>query len=579
MSATAIFYACQKDSLMDGGGLKSHKSSGFYDQELLNKFMNERLVQELKEYVNSLEIKKSNGILNFGAPCCVEELYDKLIEYSQRWDALIDENPIAYQQYVESERFPDDPMLFAFEVITDFYSLRAHIENQLLELEAGDGIPDEGSPDDHFIISEYMRTLLTPDCEIIAGNTISITGRYQDLIILDLDFKKLEEAKSLWRQYGEIEGTVEAVQRGLAEPIYNPELKSGNDPCTDLCNALHLKHQLLSPSNACPYKYQFSVYNNFIGTCNCIINGTGNIKWNFGDGTSGTGSAVTHEYKKGGTYNVTVQIRLHDGVSEKVCTKTLKLDIEDCNVTINTPVRDYSYTGTGAKYTFTANASHCDGAKPKEYIWNFGDGTTERTTTDRVEHIYKLNGTKTTTVKVDFGGCTADNTFDINVSGTGNCCREYTGDMINVTLCYDANGNPIHHDKSIYKFSHSFTTRQWHLWHRIVVKNTLYKRKNGKIGGKWKEEKAYKMFANFSGEIADGRESSCRVLYPITPSGETKNDKKSHTYDYGVRDFISWLEWFSVAKESIGSEFKLYINSTQTDHKKDALKLHQKNCP
>lgn len=320
-----------------------------------------------------------------------------------------------------------------------------------------------------------------------------------------------------------------------------------------------------------------SYYNGFVGTCNCIINGTGNIKWNFGDGTSGTAYTATHEYQKSGIYNVTVQIRLHDGASEKVCTKTLKLNINGCNATINTPVKDNSYTGSGVKYIFTADASNCDGTIPKEYIWNFGDGTTGKTTTDRIEHIYKINGTKTVTVKVDFGDCIANNTSYVNITGTGNCCREYTGDGISENFCYDKDGKSIGHDKSIYKLTHFFTTRQWHLWHRIVVKNTLYKRKNGRVENKWKREKANKMFANFNGEIADGRQSDCNPLYPITPLGKTNNNDKCQTYDLGIRDLFHWFEWFSLGKESIGSEFKLYINSAQTDHKTDALKLHKYN--
>jgi hypothetical protein len=492
----------------------------------------------------------------------VEEVYDKLIGYSKQWNDLVNENPANYQLYIESERFPRNPMLFAFEVITDFHSLRADIENRILELEAGDGIPDEENPDHHFIVSDYMRTLLTPGCEIIAGNTIFLTGRYQDVIIFDLDFEKLEQTKSLWRQYGETEGTVKAVQLGLAEPIYSSTYEDGTDPCEALCQALHLEHKLLPSSNSCPNKYQFSISNSFVGTCNCIINGTQNIMWNFGDGTSGSGSSVTHEYQRGGTYNVTLTIKLHDGGSEKVCRKSITLNVETCNVTINSPVKDNTYTESGVKYIFTANASNCNGGTPEKYIWNFGDGTTMETNTDRTEHVYTVDSKRTVTVSVEYSDCSASNSFIIVVSGTGNCCKKYTGDGIGLNFCYDQNGVPSSHDNATYKLSHFFTTRQWYLWHRIVVKNTLYKRDNK---GKWKEKTASMMYANFSGQIA---KTSCN-LYSISPKGDITRNNTNHSYDYGVG------EWFWVGKESLSSEFELYIYSTQVDQKRDVIKIHQ----
>lgn len=553
-----------------------YKSMVCYEESLVNRFMDEPLVAEFRAYIDSLEITMTHDILVFKDPCCVEEFYDKLIEYSQQWDNLVEENPADYQEYIESEKFPRYPILYAFETIIGFHSLREHIENQLLELEAGDGIPDvdEDNPDYHFIVSDYMRTLLTPDCEIIVGDNIFLIGRYQDLIIFDLDFEKLTETKTLWRLYGETEGTVKAVQKGLTEPIYESIYEvEGPNPCPALCQDLYIKQpQLLSPSNACPYKYQFSVYNNFIGTCYCVINGTNSIKWDFGDGTSAYGYTVTHEYEEGGTFNVTVTIPLTDGVNNSNCIKTYTLNIQTCNVTINTPVKDNTYTGGGAKYIFTANASHCNGATPTQYVWNFGDGITTTTTVNSVHHVYTMNTTRTVTVHVNFNDdCSASNTYSATITGTDNCCREYTGDGKSLNFCFDKNGNSIAHDYSIYKLTHFFTTRQWYLWHRIVVKNTLYKRKYGKVGNKWVTEKAHKMFASFSGEYAI---VEC-TLVPRYPNGHTKKNNSSQTYDYGVGD------WFWVGKESLGSEFKLYITNTTnpTSSKTNVIKLHDKTCP
>ena len=50
-----------------------------------------------------------------------------------------------------------------------------------------------------------------------------------------------------------------------------------------------------------------------------VANGLGNnpiCTWNFGDGSSGSGSSVTHTYSNVGAYNVTLTMRFLDGTSD-----------------------------------------------------------------------------------------------------------------------------------------------------------------------------------------------------------------------------------------------------------------------
>lgn len=98
-----------------------------------------------------------------------------------------------------------------------------------------------------------------------------------------------------------------------------------------------------------------------------------------------------------------------------------------------------------------------------------------------------------------------------------------------------------------------------------MVKNTLYRRKNDKIGGNWKEEKAYKLEAGFGGQITD---QDCNP--ENIAKGQTKNNQKSQTYDYGVG------HWYKLTYESLGSYYNLYIkNSTKTDGKYNVIKLYR----
>jgi hypothetical protein len=562
-ASVGIFYACKKDTISQKDSIKNHKSMAYYDEALVNRFMQEVLVCEFREYVNSLGIVTDRNILKCEEPCNVFELYDKLIEYSQRWDNFVDANPAACQGYIESERFPRYPMLFAFEVITNFYSLRAKIENELLELEAGDGISMENNPDNHFIVSEYMRTLLTTDCEIIAGDNIFLEGESQNLVIFNLDFEKLEQTKSLWRQYGETEGTVKAVQQGLAEPIYEPIHKDGTiDPCDALCSSIKIKYKLLSPSNACPYKYQFSIWDSYMTGCKCQVQ---EVRWNFGDGTFGGGYTTNHEYKVGGTYNVTVVVYFFGG---KQCVKNISLRVDACQVTINTPVKDNTYTGNGTKYIFTANTSHCSGNTATRYVWNFGDGTTRTTPYDSAHHIYTMNATTTVTVSVTFNdNCYASNTFPITVTGTGDCCKYSHYDEKDDRYKDFVYQYP--NDNNAYWLRHFFTTRQGPLWHRIVVKNNFYKKR---ANGNWYSQNAYKMFANFSGRIAYGRDCNLVTIYP---NGCCSNNTNHLTYDYGVgRAF-----WITIKSIKSAFSIEMYQNGA-TDSKTDVIELHDyQSCP
>jgi len=349
--AGSMFYACHKDANMPNSSLKNHKLMAYYDEDLVKQFMEEPLVQELKSCIESFGIKVDNGILHFRNDYDVEVFYDTLGYFSDKWNNLLETNPTKFAHYIESKKFPRYPMLFAFEAITGFHSLRADIENQILALEAGDGIPDEKNPDDHFIVSDHMRTLLTPDCEITAGNIIFLHGKYQYLAIFDLDYDKLAAVKALWKQYGEIDGTVKAIQQSLARLVPMHKADEDYGECANPCANVAIKASL-SSSAQCSRTYNLQ-YTPLFYNPPCMIT---TVEWNFGDGTTlitGHNGGTKKEYKQAGTYLVTVKLTIANVQTGETteCTASYNLTVSiNCEVTINEPIRDNSFGGPGAKY-------------------------------------------------------------------------------------------------------------------------------------------------------------------------------------------------------------------------------------
>ena len=105
-----------------------------------------------------------------------------------------------------------------------------------------------------------------------------------------------------------------------------------------------------------------------------------------------------------------------------------------------------------------------------------------------------------------------------------------------------------------------------------MVKNTLYRRKNDKLGGDWKSEKASKMFANFSGQITELGNDDCNRLKTLYPNGNTDTKSSSQTYDYGVGHTFGYLN------KALHSHFDLYLKSARTDSQRGVIKIHKHTC-
>ena len=116
-------------------------------------------------------------------------------------------------------------------------------------------------------------------------------------------------------------------------------------------------------------------------------------RWDFGDGTTGTGMSTTHSWTTPGTYTVTV-----------TASNERASDTGSCTVTVEAPPAPAEIISVNASQTsfqvcepttvdFDANVQ---GDTPITYEWDFGDGSSG--TGSEVSHTYTEPGTYTVTL-------------------------------------------------------------------------------------------------------------------------------------------------------------------------------------
>ena len=120
------------------------------------------------------------------------------------------------------------------------------------------------------------------------------------------------------------------------------------------------------------------------------------FSWSFGDGSTGTGSSVTHAYSSAGSYTVTLSIK-DGGSPQQTATSQQTISVTNPSSTLTA---SFTYTPsspqTGQSVTFTGTAS--GGTSPYTFTWSFGDGSTG--TGASTTHTYSLVGSYAVTLTV-----------------------------------------------------------------------------------------------------------------------------------------------------------------------------------
>ncbi len=145
-------------------------------------------------------------------------------------------------------------------------------------------------------------------------------------------------------------------------------------------------------------------------------NDTLTYHWSFGDGETSIGSAkMTHEYKQGGHYTVTVIV--DDGLGS-VCSTALATT----TVNVNTPpVADMGPNLSCCvekEVSFNASASTDADGDSLTYLWDFGDGM--KTAGAVTKHAYKQSGQYNVTLTVNDSKNTSCSTSTANFTANVN---------------------------------------------------------------------------------------------------------------------------------------------------------------
>ncbi|TVS16191.1 MAG: PKD domain-containing protein [Gammaproteobacteria bacterium] len=137
--------------------------------------------------------------------------------------------------------------------------------------------------------------------------------------------------------------------------------------------------------------------------------------WDFGDGSTDSGSAVTHTFTEAGSYEVQLVVTDSEGLSAT------------SSVTISAlagPLAMAIYSPTAGppplEVTFNAAGSSTDANQIVAYAWDFGDGSPTVTGPDQIQvtHVYENAGVFEASLTVtDDAGLSASTTLPVDASG------------------------------------------------------------------------------------------------------------------------------------------------------------------
>ena len=156
--------------------------------------------------------------------------------------------------------------------------------------------------------------------------------------------------------------------------------------------------------------------------------------WIFGDGTSGTGPQVTHQYNGVGVYTVFVYISTANGCNDSTCNVVY---LNPCNLNFT-----FNYDSLAASLTAVASG----GTAPYSYLWNNGDTTST---------INVLLGITYCCTVTDANGCTSNHCFN---TGGGAACNAFFNYNVNGSSVQFGNASTGLYSSLLWDFSDGTTS-------------------------------------------------------------------------------------------------------------------------
>jgi PKD repeat protein len=108
--------------------------------------------------------------------------------------------------------------------------------------------------------------------------------------------------------------------------------------------------------------------------------------WDFGDGGTGTGPTASHDFVTSGTRDVTLTVTDDEGTTGSV---VVPVEVRRTNAV---PVASFTTTCRYLECTFDASGSSDSDGSVTTYAWDFGDGTTDTTSSATTTHTYPSAG-------------------------------------------------------------------------------------------------------------------------------------------------------------------------------------------
>ncbi len=179
-------------------------------------------------------------------------------------------------------------------------------------------------------------------------------------------------------------------------------------------------------------------------------------RWDFGDGSTGSGITTTHSYNNPGNYIVTLTLTDSIGRTNSTSqTLTVGQGALPSAVIITSP----SAPVVGQQINFNASTSRpAPGRTIRSFEWDFGDGT--RGSGATVTHAYASAGTYVVLLTVtDDAGRIATATTSVTV-GTGNPAADFTfspnSPTTSTPVNFDAGGSTASTGRTIVSYSWAF---------------------------------------------------------------------------------------------------------------------------